>query len=144
MRYVIILATTAAIALGVRVLAQAPAAPARKSTITSPADYSKTMKEINSIVSAGLKVTPAPPDDPTDPDGLPNPLEGERRLWMLFRDVQAYWEDRNVVDAAGFANAAAAASEEVARTLSIDDTAGFNAAQKTLAAQCQSCHMAHR
>ena len=132
MKRVISFTCIAAIALGVTLAAQATA---MKTTIMSEADYSKYMKEVGST-NAGLRGAGAAPTDDS--------VKAAQRLNAIFKDVQAYWEGRKVDDAIGFAKAAVSASDDLAKALTAKDAAAAGAAQKTLAAQCAGCHMAHR
>jgi len=132
MKGVITLVCALAIALGVAVALQAQG---MKTTIMSEADYSKNMKEVGSI-NMGLRGAGANPTDAS--------VQGAQRLNAIFKDVQAYWEGKKVDDAVGFAKAAVAASDSLAKALASKDEAAAGTAQKTLAAQCAGCHMAHR
>jgi mono/diheme cytochrome c family protein len=130
MKRVISFTCIAAIALGVTLAAQA-----MKTTIMSEADYSKYMKEVGPT-NAGLRGAGAAPTDDS--------VKAAQRLNAIFKDVQAYWEGKKVDDAIGFAKAAVAATDDLSKALTAKDAAAAGAAQKTLAAQCAGCHMAHR
>jgi mono/diheme cytochrome c family protein len=132
MKSVLTFACAAAIALGITLAAQAQG---MKTTIMSEADYSKNMKEVAST-NTGLRGAGAAPTDDN--------VKAAQRLNAIFKDVQAYWEGRKVDDAVGFAKAAVSASDDLAKALTAKDAAAAGAAQKTLAAQCAGCHMAHR
>ena len=106
-----------------------------KTTIMSEADYSKYMKEVAST-NGGLRGAGAAPTDDN--------VKAAQRLNVIFKDVQAYWEGKKVDDAVGFAKAAVAASDTLAKALTAKDEAAVGAAQKMLAGQCAGCHMAHR
>jgi mono/diheme cytochrome c family protein len=106
-----------------------------KTTIMSEADYSKNMKEVGST-NTGLRGAGAAPTDDS--------VKAAQRLNAIFKDVQAYWEGKKVDDAIGFAKAAVAATDDLSKALTAKDAAAAGAAQKTLAAQCAGCHMAHR
>src|SRR5262245_42020552 len=131
MKGVITFVCAAAIALGVAVAVQAQG----KTTIMSEADYSKIMKEVGSL-NGGLRGAGA---NPTAEN-----VQAAQRLHTIFMDVQVYWEGKKTEDAVGFAKAAVAATEQLSKALSAKDEAAVGAAQKTLAAQCAGCHMAHR
>jgi hypothetical protein len=132
MKGVISFACAAAIALGATLAVQAQG---MKTTIMSEADYSTNMKEVGST-NGGLRGAGAAPTD--------DHVKGAQRLNVIFKDVQAYWEGKKVDDAIGFAKAAVAASDSLAKALAAKDAAASGEAQKTLAAQCAGCHMAHR
>ena len=132
MKGVITFACAAAIALGGTFAAQAQG---MKTTIMSEADYSKNMKEVGST-NTGLRGAGAAPTDDN--------VKAAQRLNAIFKDVQAYWEGKKVDDAIGFAKAAVAATDDLGKALVAKDAAAAGAAQKTLAAQCAGCHMAHR
>jgi mono/diheme cytochrome c family protein len=132
MKRVITFAGAAAIALGATLAVHAQG---MKTTIMSEADYSKMMKEVGST-NGGLRGAGAAPTEDN--------VKAAQRLNVIFKDVQAYWEDKKVDDAAGFAKAAVAASDSLAKALTAKDEAAVGAAQKTLAGQCAGCHMAHR
>jgi mono/diheme cytochrome c family protein len=116
-------------------VAFAAQAQVMKTTITSEADYSKYMKEVASI-NGGLRGAGAAPTDDN--------VKAAQRLGVIFKDVQAYWEDKKVDDAIGFSKAAVAGADTLAKALTAKDEAAVGAAQKALAGQCAGCHMAHR
>src|SRR6187549_1759110 len=96
--------------MGAFLQAQSPPA---KAVIQDYDDYSKAMKEIAAQNTALRK-------------GLAGPPEGaaaaSRRLEALFKDVQAYWEQKGAEDATTQAKAAIAAAQEVTRAVGASDT----------------------
>ena len=107
-----------------------------KLAITSDADYSTTMKDVSAQNGALRKaLTSASEADVT---------AAAAKLETDFKNVQAYWEDKKVDDASGFAKSAVAAVQTISKAAAAHDLAAASAALPQLAGQCGSCHMAHR
>ena len=125
---------TCAVVLGaVSVWAQVPPA---KVALETYDDCSRAMKEIAAQNGALRK-------------GLASPSEADAsaaaaRLEVVFKDVQAYWEDKKVEDAAKVARNAVAAAQAVSKAVAAHDTAAATAASQALGATCMTCHTAHR
>lgn len=67
-----------------------------------------------------------------------------QKLADTFKQVEAFWQGRNVADAVAFAQkggAAATATANAAKAGNLDDAA---ASAKTIGPNCGGCHMAHR
>jgi hypothetical protein len=108
-----------------------------KPAITSEEDYSKTMKDVaqnNMAMRKAIGATPSEADA----------AAAATRLQALFKDVQAYWEDKKVEDATTFARNAGAAAQSISTALAAHDMAAANTAAGTLAQQCAGCHKEHR
>jgi hypothetical protein len=67
-----------------------------------------------------------------------------RQLEQLFTGVETFWVGRKTEDATKFAKAAVAASQTIAAAAEANALPKAEAGLKTLDAQCQSCHKAHR
>jgi cytochrome c556 len=107
-----------------------------KVAITSAADYSTTMKDVNAQNGALRKaITSASEADVT---------AATAKLETDFKNVQAYWEDKKVDDATTAAKAAVTAVQTISKAAAAHDMAAATAALPTLTAQCGTCHMAHR
>lgn len=107
-----------------------------KLAITSPADYSTTMKDVNAQNMALRKaITAASEADVT---------AAAAKLETDFTNVQAYWEAKKVDDATASAKAAVAAVQAISKAAAAHDMAAATAALPAMAATCGSCHMAHR
>ena len=107
-----------------------------KMAINSADDYSKTMKDVQAQNMALRKaITSAAEADVT---------AAAAKLETDFKDVQAYWEMKKVDDASTAAKNAVAAAQAISKAAAAHDMAAATAALPTLAAQCTSCHMAHR
>jgi len=113
--------------------AQAPMAGV---AIVTDEDYGKAMKEIGEQ-SAALRKSIATPSE-TDA------AASAARLETILKDVQAYWENKKVEDAARFAKNAAGAARAVSKAVAAHDMPAAGTANQTLGAQCMSCHTAHR
>jgi len=111
-------------------------APMSKMPISSADDYSRAMKEVGTL-SAALRKSIATPSEA-------DAAITSARLEVIFKDVQAYWEDRKVEDAATFSKNAAAAARGVTSAVVAHDTTAAGAANQTLAGTCTACHTAHR
>jgi cytochrome c556 len=117
-------------ALAVSLAAQAPA------KIASEADYAATMKEVGQnagVMTKGIKGGMA--DEAT---------KAAARLEVLFKSVHAYWSEKKVADATTAAQTALTNLAAVQKALAANDMAAAETARATVAAQCQTCHMAHR
>jgi cytochrome c556 len=111
-------------------------APMAKMAISSEEDYSKAMKEVQ-MRNGALRKSIASSNEA-------DAAAAAARLETIFKDVQAYWEDKKVADAAGYAKNAVAAVQAVSKAVAAHDMAAAGAANTTLGAQCMSCHTAHR
>jgi hypothetical protein len=107
-----------------------------KVAITSAADYSTTMKDVNAQNGALRKaITSASEADVT---------AAAAKLETDFKNVQAYWEAKKVDDATTAAKSAVAAVQTISKAAAAHDMAAATAALPALTAQCGTCHMAHR
>jgi cytochrome c556 len=61
-----------------------------------------------------------------------------------FTKVEAFWTERKVDDAIGFAKSATKAATDLQAAATAKDDAAVAAAAKTLTSTCGSCHTAHR
>jgi cytochrome c556 len=111
-------------------------APMARMAISSEEDYSKAMKEVG-MQNGALRKSIASSSEA-------DAAAAASRLETIFKDVQAYWENKKVTDAAGFAKNAVAAVQAVSKAVAAHDMAAAGAANTTLGAQCMSCHTAHR
>ena len=107
-----------------------------KMAITSAEDYSKTMKEIGAQSAALRKAVTSAAE--------PDVAASAAKLETVFKDVQAYWENKKVDDATTAAKNAVAASQAITKAVAAHDMAAVTAASTTLNAQCMACHTAHR
>jgi cytochrome c556 len=102
----------------------------------SDADYDKLMKQIGPAFQSLQK-----------DNGTMNHMQGVKDAQMLsdaFKQIEAYWEAKKVDDAAGFAKNAVMMADETVKASGTMDMPTLGSAQKSLAADCQSCHNAHR
>ena len=107
-----------------------------KLAITSGEDYSKTMKDVGAQNGALRKAITSASE--ADVAGAAAKLETD------FKDVQAYWDAKKVEDASTAAKNAVAAAQAVSKAAAAHDMAAATAASQSLAAQCMTCHTAHR
>ena len=107
-----------------------------KLAITSPADYSTTMKDVNTQNMALQKALTSAAE--ADVAAAAAKLETD------FKNVQAYWEDKKVEDATTASKNAVAAVQAISKAAAAHDMAAANAALPQLRATCGGCHMAHR
>jgi cytochrome c556 len=108
-----------------------------KPAIADQDDYSAAMKEIaarNAALRKSLGTTPSEAAAAV----------AAVRLEAIFKNVQAYWEAKNVEDATAQSKKAVAALQDIAKSLSAHDIPAVNAASQMLAGTCMSCHDAHR
>ncbi len=110
--------------------------PMGKTSITSEEDYSKVMKEVGQQNGALRKSL----QSASEADAA----AAASRLEALFKDTQAYWEDKKVEDAATAAKNAQMAAATISKALASHDMTAANAAMSTLGSQCMTCHTAHR
>jgi cytochrome c556 len=113
-----------------------PAAPATPSAPTTEEAYEVTMKQVSDRfrdLREHLKGKMAP-----------EAAKEARQLEQLFTGVESFWVGRQTADATKFAKAAVAASQTIAAAAEANDLPKAEAGVKTLDAQCQSCHKAHR
>jgi len=114
----------------------AAAQAGQKMAITSADDYSKTMKDVQAQNGALRKAMASSAE--ADVAAAAAKLESD------FKDVQAYWDAKKVDDASTAAKNAVAAAQAISKAAAAHDMAAATAASQTLAAQCMSCHTAHR
>ena len=68
-----------------------------------------------------------------------------KKLEDTFKQVQAFWEKRNVTDAINnFAKQAQSGAASVAQSAMAGNIDQSSADAKTMATNCAGCHMAHR
>jgi len=130
------LVACAVIIAGTSLAVQAGQAPMAKMAISSEEDYSKTMKEVGSQNGALRKAV----GSSSEADAA----AAATRLEALFKDVQAYWDNKKVDDASTAAKNAVAASQAIEKAVAAHDMAAANTAMTTLAQQCMACHKEHR
>lgn len=65
-------------------------------------------------------------------------------MQAAFAKVEEFWTKRGTADAIGFAKSVQAVAKEVHDAAAAGDQAATSAAAKKVAANCASCHMAHR
>jgi len=118
---------------GATLAAQTPMA---KMAISSDDDYSKAMKEVGTQ-SMTLRKSLASSSEA-------DAAASAARLETIFKDVQAYWDNKKVDDASTAAKNAVAASQAVSKAVAAHDMAAANAAAQTLNGTCMTCHTAHR
>jgi hypothetical protein len=66
------------------------------------------------------------------------------KLEATLKQVEAYWQQKNVPDAVGFAQKGQAAAAAVAKAASAGDMDTAMAQMKSMQGNCGGCHMAHR
>jgi len=111
-------------------------APPAKAAIVTDEDYSKAMKDIsaqNTVLRKSLAT-------PSEADAG----RAAARLATIFKDIQAYWENKKVEDATTAAKNAVAASQAIAKAVAGHDMAAATAASQQLGGACMTCHNAHR
>ena len=107
-----------------------------KLAIATDADYSTTMKDVQTQNGALRKaLTAASEADVT---------AAAAKLETDFKNVQAYWEAKKVEDATTAAKNAVAAVQAISKAAAAHDMAAATAALPALTATCGGCHMAHR
>jgi cytochrome c556 len=111
-------------------------APMAKTSISSEDDYSKAMKEVGAQNNALRKAIQTPSEADV--------AASAAKLETIFKDVQAYWENKKVDDAATAAKNAVAATQAISKAAAAHDMAAATAASTTLGQQCMTCHTAHR
>jgi cytochrome c556 len=67
-----------------------------------------------------------------------------QKVTMLFKDVEAFWTERKVEEAAGFAHAAVTHAQAIEKAVAGKDMTGANEHAKELQGVCQSCHGKYR
>src|SRR5579864_1841039 len=67
-----------------------------------------------------------------------------QKLQATLKQVEAYWQQKNVPDAVAFAQKGQTAAAAVAKAASAGDMDAAAAEQKNVQAACGGCHMAHR
>jgi cytochrome c556 len=65
-------------------------------------------------------------------------------MQVAFAKIEEYWTKKGTADAIGFAKNVQAAAKEVHDAAVAGNQAATSAAAKKIAANCGSCHMAHR
>jgi cytochrome c556 len=101
----------------------------------SEADYSGWMKQIAATkgkITKGI----APKD--------PNAAADATQLAATFKQVGAFWENRNVSDAVTLSKTAETASNDLAAALRAGDDTKIQASLQAINGTCGGCHMAHR
>jgi cytochrome c556 len=116
--------------------APAPSGAAGKVPLADEEDYSQAMKEV-AAQNTALRKSVASSSDA-------DALTSAARLESLFKDVQAYWENRKADDAVTAAKNAVAAAQSVSKGVTAHDTAAVTTALQSLGGTCGSCHSAHR
>jgi cytochrome c556 len=127
------LAAAICLTMGLPLFAQTP--PARPA-IADEDDYGAAMKEI-AARNAALRKSLSTPSEI-------DAAAAASRLEAIFKNIQAYWEHRNVEDATAQARKAVQAAQDIAKSLSAHDIQAATVSSQTLAATCMSCHEAHR
>jgi cytochrome c1 len=110
--------------------------PPAKVAIATEDDYSKAMKEIGAL-NGSLRKSLATPSGA-------DASAAAARLETIFKDIEAYWEDKHVEDATTAAKNAVAASQAIAKAVAAHDTAAATAGAQSLGSTCTACHTAHR
>ena len=67
-----------------------------------------------------------------------------QKLQATFKQVEAYWQQKNVPDAVAFAQKGGAAAGAVAKAAAAGDMDAAAAEVKNMQGACGGCHMAHR
>jgi hypothetical protein len=110
--------------------------PVAKAAIATEDDYSKAMKEI-AAQNGALRKSLATPSEA-------DASAAAARLETIFKDVQAYWENKKVEDATTAAKNAVAASQTISKAVAAHDIAAATTASQALGGTCTACHAAHR
>jgi hypothetical protein len=122
-------------ALAVSLSAQG-AAPTAGMKIATDADYAIHMKEIGQLNGVfGKSIKGGVADEAT---------KAAQRMEVLFKNVHAYWMAKKVDDATTSAEAAVTGLQAAQKALAANDMAAAETARATVAAQCMTCHTAHR
>jgi hypothetical protein len=111
-------------------------APAPKAAVVTEEDYSKAMKEI-AAQNGALRKSLATSSDA-------DASAAAARLETIFKDIQAYWEDKKAEDAVTAAKNAVAASQAISKAVAAHDVPAATAASQQLGGTCTACHSAHR
>jgi hypothetical protein len=101
----------------------------------SEADYSGWMKDIAQTKGKVAKGVASKAPDVAD---------NAEHLAGLFKQVAAFWQGRNVSDAAEIAKSAETASANLAEAAKAGNEAKEQASLQTINGACAMCHMAHR
>jgi hypothetical protein len=125
----VVLVAAAGLTSGLLAAAQAP-------TPMSDETYVKTMKQVGPTFQSLQKANASMQHV--------QGVKDAQVLSDLFKQVQAYWEAKKAEDAVGFAKSAVAAADQTVTASQKMDMASLAESQKSLAAACQGCHMAHR
>jgi cytochrome c556 len=116
--------------------ATAPSRTAAKVALADEEDYSAAMKEVGARNTALRKSIASASDA--------DALASAARLEAIFKDVQAYWENRKADDAITAAKNAVAAAQSISTAVAAHDAAAVTTGLQTLGATCGTCHSAHR
>jgi uncharacterized protein YcnI len=104
--------------------------------ISSDADFSKAMKDINPTFMSLTRANASMDHG--------QGIKDAEKLSALFKDVQAYFEAKKVDDAVAFAKSAVAAADATVKASEVMDMTSLTSQQQKLTAACAGCHMAHR
>ena len=102
----------------------------------SEADYSSWMKNIAATkgkITKGI----APPKNP-------DVAADATQLAATFKQVGAFWVDRNASDAVNLSKAAESAANDLAAAIKAGDDSKIQASLQAINGTCSGCHMAHR
>jgi hypothetical protein len=120
-------------ALAVSLAGQAPTAGMK---IATDADYATHMKEIgqlNGVLNKSIKAGDAAEAG-----------KAAARLEVLFKNIHAYWNEKKVADATTAAQTVVTSLQGVQKALAANDMAAAETSRAAAAAQCMTCHTAHR
>ena len=124
------------VALAVSVSAQGTTAPTAGMKITTDAEFSTHMKEIqqqNGVLNKSIK------------GGMTEEAtKAAARLEVLFKNIHGYWSEKKVADATAAADTAVTSLQAVQKALASKDLAAAETARATFAGTCMTCHTAHR
>jgi len=122
--------------LAVSLAAQGTMAPTAGMKITTDAEYSTHMKEIqqmNGVLNKSIKGGDAAEAG-----------KAAARMEVLFKNVHAYWAAKKVEDATTAAQNVVTSVQAVQKALASNDMAAAETARAAIGANCMSCHTAHR
>ena len=124
------------VALAVSASAQGTTAPTAGMKITTDAEFSTHMKEIqqqNGVLNKSIK------------GGMTEEAtKAAARLEVLFKNIHGYWSEKKVADATAAADTAVTSLQAVQKALASKDLAAAETARATFAGTCMTCHTAHR
>jgi hypothetical protein len=123
---------------GAVVAQQAPVASAvaAKVPLVDEEDYSSAMKQV-AAQNTALRKSVASSSEA-------DALASAARLEAIFKDVQAYWENRKADDAVTAATNAVAAAQNISKAVAAHDAAAVTAGLQALGGTCGACNSAHR